>query len=106
MPVMSQWYSRARVVVVIITPPFSRADICALCDRVRVLLETHDAEVVICDVGDLVAPDASAVDVLARLELLARRCGCSVRLCNARRELTSLLTFTGLDEVVRVATIE
>jgi hypothetical protein len=106
MPVMSQWYSCAEVIVVIITPPISRGDIRALCNGVRVLSEAHDVEAVICDVGNVVAPDASAVDALARLELTARRCGCRVILCNACRDLTSLLALTGLDDVVGAANIE
>jgi hypothetical protein len=54
-----------------------------------------------CDVGVLPA-DAVALDALARLQLAARRVGLELELCNASRELCCLITFTGLEEVLRV----
>ena len=54
-----------------------------------------------CDVNSLDA-DLSTVDVLARLQLLARRAGQEVRLQNASPELWALLSLVGLDEVLRV----
>ena len=54
-----------------------------------------------CDVGAL-APDAAAVEVLARLQLAAQRIGLEIRLCRASSELRNLLVFCGLDEVLRV----
>jgi hypothetical protein len=54
-----------------------------------------------CDVGALPA-DAVALDALARLQLAARRVGLELELCNASRELCCLITFTGLEEVLRV----
>ena len=56
---------------------------------------------VVCDVGAL-APDGVAVDVLARLQLAARRLGLEIRLRHASRELQQLLAFVGLDDVLRV----
>ncbi len=41
-------------------------------------------------------PDLSAVDALARLQLAARRLGCSIRLRDACAELTELLDLVGL----------
>jgi ABC-type transporter Mla MlaB component len=61
---------------------------------------TPDADLIVCDVGALVDPDASTVDALARLALLARRLGCQVRLRNASNELQELLTLVGLGDVV------
>jgi hypothetical protein len=56
---------------------------------------------IICDVGAL-APDATAIDALARLRLTARREGLDLRLRGASRELCELLAFAGLDGVLGV----
>jgi hypothetical protein len=53
-----------------------------------------------CDVGGLADPDVSTIDVLARLQLAARRLGYRIRLCNASRELQELLAFMGLEDAV------
>ena len=45
-------------------------------------------------------PDMAVVDQLARLQLEARRLGCSIRLRNACSDLVELLQFSGLDDVV------
>ena len=55
----------------------------------------------VCDVHAL-APDAAAVDALARLQLAARRVGLEVRLRRASPELCCLIGFVGLAEVLRV----
>ena len=52
-----------------------------------------------CDVA-AAAPDAVTVDLLARLELAARRSGCRVRLENASPELCELIAFMGLRDVL------
>lgn len=44
--------------------------------------------------------DLSVVDDLARLQLAARRMGCSMRLRDACGELTALLAFLGLAQAV------
>ena len=56
---------------------------------------------IVCDVGAL-APDAAAIDALARLQLAARRLGLEIRLRHASNELLGLLAFVGLSEVLRV----
>ena len=56
---------------------------------------------IVCDVGAL-APDAAAVDALARLQLNAKRRGLEIRLRHASSELQELLAFLGLDDVLRV----
>ena len=48
-------------------------------------------ELSLCDVDEIVDPDPGSVDMLARLQLAARRIGC---------ELRSLLALTGLDDVL------
>jgi ABC-type transporter Mla MlaB component len=70
-------------------------------DRVRALLAAG-ADVVDCDVGALVAPDARVLEELLRLALTARRCGGSLRLLGVPDRLRDLLTATGLDAVVDV----
>jgi ABC-type transporter Mla MlaB component len=87
-------------IVLVIDGPIARADIPGLCERARVLLEGCDTEVVVCDVGTLVEPDAVVVDALARLQLTARRLGRRVRLVHACEPLQELLELTGLREVV------
>jgi hypothetical protein len=54
---------------------------------------------VICDVGAL-APDASSIDALARLQLTAKREGVDLRLRGASDELGQLLVFCGLAAVL------
>ncbi len=56
---------------------------------------------IVCDVCAL-APDGVAVDVLARLQLTARRLGLEIRLRHASGELQELLAFVGLRDVLRV----
>jgi hypothetical protein len=46
-------------------------------------------------------PDAVTVDLLARLELIARRSGRTLRLRNTSAELLDLVAFMGLDEVLK-----
>ncbi len=58
-----------------------------------------------CDV-DALPPSALTVDVLARLELAARRRGRRIRLHNASRELEELVAFMGLAGVLRWASVE
>jgi len=87
-------------IVYVIDGPIYRAAVPELCERVRVSLEGSDAELVVCDVGALVHPDAATVDALARLQLTARRLGLLVRLSRASRELRELLAFMGLRDVL------
>lgn len=77
-----------------------RADVAELCDRARPFLEAADADVIVCDVGALVEPDASAIDALARMQLAARRLGRRICLSHASNELQDLIALMGLREVV------
>jgi len=79
----------------------ARADVPAACERLRALIGACDADVVVCDVGDLVA-DLEAVEVLARLRLSARRLGCGLCLRGSSRALEQMLAFCGLCEVLPV----
>jgi ABC-type transporter Mla MlaB component len=82
------------------TSPEPSPAVAALCERLRRLLAETDCEVMTCDVGALVEPDASTVDALAQLQLAARRLGCRIELCHASLELQELLALMGLDGVV------
>ena len=90
--------SRPHVVTFAISGPITRADLPGLCDRVCAILGRSGATVV-CDVAG-VEPDAVTVDALARLQLAARGYGCKVRLRHATDELTQLVAFMGLDDVL------
>jgi ABC-type transporter Mla MlaB component len=87
-------------IVLAIGGPIARADIPALCERVEALLESSSAGVVVCDVGDVVEPDAVTVDTLARLALATQRRGRQLRLRNTCPDLLDLLALMGLVDVV------
>lgn len=89
-----------RTMVLIIGGEIAYADLSNLCRRTRSLLEGSGANLVICDVGDLFEPDAVAVDALARLQVIALRCGCRVRFRHASVRLRGLLDLMGLDDVL------
>jgi anti-anti-sigma regulatory factor len=76
------------------------ADVPELCRRVRRLLEETEEAWIVCDVARLHAPDAVAIDALARLQLAARRLGREIRLFGACEWLQDLLHITGLGEVL------
>jgi ABC-type transporter Mla MlaB component len=59
------------------------------------------ASTLVCDVGVL-APDAAAVDALARLQLDARRRGYEVVLRGASSQLLELLDLCGVRGVLRL----
>lgn len=86
-------------IVFAVVGALSRADLPAQCERVRNLVETSGAEVVLCDVSGLDAVDAVVIDLLARLQLTARRLGCRLRLRHPSAELCQLLAFAGLADV-------
>ena len=78
--------------------PITRADLPGLCARVCSVL-SGAGQVVRCDVAG-VEPDAVTVDALARLQLAATRCGCSICLCNASPALLELVELMGLANVL------
>jgi ABC-type transporter Mla MlaB component len=94
---MSHGHDPDRCVVSIGT--ITRADVPALCERLRTLVEGHDIAVVACEVG-AAAVDLATVETLVRLQLTARRLGCRIRLHDASRELGALLALCGLEEVL------
>ena len=86
--------------VLVIAGSISRTDIPELCERARELLAREDTSTILCDVGGLTDPDAAAIDVLARLQLMARRRGGEIRLVHAGAHLRELLDLAGLLDVV------
>ena len=91
--------SAPRTIAFAVRGPIERSDLPGLCDRVCALLERSGGGIALCDVGG-VEPDAVTVDALARLQLGARRHGCSVQLRNASPELLELVAFMGLTDVL------
>lgn len=71
-----------------------------LCDQVCLLLNGNEVSDVICDVGEVVGPDAVTVETLARLQLATQRLGIQVTLRRAPDELKELLHLTGLQAVI------
>jgi ABC-type transporter Mla MlaB component len=88
-----------RPVAVTIRAPLQRADLPGLYTRVGALFTANRGATLVCDVTG-VAIDAVAVEALARLQLGARRHGCTVRLLSAPRALIELASFMGLGHVV------
>ena len=88
------------MIVLVLSGPIDRWAVGRLCGRVLELLQRSDDDLVICDVGALVDPDAGTVEALCRLQLTARRLGRKVELLDARGKLRELLTLAGLSGVV------
>ena len=88
-----------RMLEIAVHGPIARSDLAGLRDRLCGLLAASEADVVLCDVKD-VDTDAETVDALARLQLAARRHGCSVLLRNASPALLELVAFMGLEDVL------
>lgn len=65
-----------------------------------VVLVCGDVEVVSWPLTGCGRPELGSVDELARLQLVARRLGCSIRLRDARVELLELLNLVGLADAV------
>ncbi|MDQ7910232.1 STAS domain-containing protein [Phytohabitans sp. ZYX-F-186] len=86
--------------VFVMGPSAGRADVPALSARLAAIVRERPAQVVVCDVRAITDPDARTVDVLARLQLAARRLGCVIRLYGAHPRLRDLLQLTGLSEVL------
>ena len=82
--------------VLVLSGPVTRDEVSGLCDDVRALLEAGRTGVVVCDVGGLGPPGLTAVDLLARLELAARRAGGRIRLRDPAPSLHALLDLVGL----------
>jgi ABC-type transporter Mla MlaB component len=91
--------TEARTVAFSLGGEVARADLPAIYDRVCDLLRTSGATTAFCDVKDA-RSDAVTLDALARVRLAARRHGCGLRLRGTPPELTALIAFAGLQEVL------
>jgi ABC-type transporter Mla MlaB component len=82
--------------------PVERAEIPALCERLRTMLAREGTGPVVFDIMSLEEPDAATVEALARLQLTALRSGRRIRLRNSCGELHDLLALVGLVELLPV----
>src|SRR5882757_3904627 len=82
--------------VLVLPGPVAKDEVPRLCDDVRARLEVSGSGVVVCDVAGLGPPGLGTVDLLARLELAARRAGGRIRLLNPPPALRALLDLVGL----------
>jgi anti-anti-sigma regulatory factor len=91
---------RPRTITVVVPTPVEGE---ALCRRIRERIEEHaGAELVICDLTHIRRPDAAVIDALARVELTARRLGCTVLYRHAHPDVRSLLDLAGLRQVLEL----
>ncbi|MEU5366588.1 STAS domain-containing protein [Streptomyces sp. NPDC005925] len=82
--------------VLVLSGPVTRAELPRLSAEVSALLRDTGAATVVCDVGGLGPPGLAHVDLLARLQLAARRAGGRIRLRSPDPALTALLGLVGL----------
>ncbi|PTM92404.1 MULTISPECIES: STAS domain-containing protein [unclassified Streptomyces] len=82
--------------VLVLPGPVTRDEVTRLCEDVRALLETGRTGVVVVDVAAIGPPGLGAVDLLARLELAARRARGRIRLRDPAPSLRALLDLVGL----------
>ncbi len=82
--------------VLVLAGPVTRDEVTGLSDEVRALLRTTRAGVVVCDVAGLGPPGLGTVELLARLQLAARRAGGRIRLRDPDPGLHALLDLVGL----------
>ncbi|MGW6910580.1 STAS domain-containing protein [Streptomyces sp. NPDC054940] len=82
--------------VLVLAGPVTRDEVAGLCDQVRGRLKASGVGVLVCDVGGLGPPGLGVVDLLARLQLAARRAGGRIRLRDADPALHALLDLVGL----------
>ncbi len=94
------WCAPAAGGVVALGGRLVRADLEAFCLRVCGLLPPAATGPIVCDVGEVIDPDAVTVEAMARLQLAARRAGRRVFLRRASPELCALLGLMGLSDAV------
>lgn len=82
--------------VLVLPGPVAKDEVPRLCTDVGALLRATGAGVVVCDVAGIGTAGLAAVDVLARLQLAARRAGGRIRLRGPDPALSALLGVVGL----------
>jgi anti-anti-sigma regulatory factor len=78
------------------------ASVVALGESLAIRLRGTDVDAVICEAPDTTDADVTTVDAVVRLQLVARRHGCSLSLRHPSRQLLDLLRLAGLTDVVVV----
>ncbi len=74
-------------------------ELSALSARLWALTGAAAGQEIACEVSGLAA-DAATVDALARLQLAAVRCGCTIRLRHPSAQLLDLVALMGLADVL------
>jgi ABC-type transporter Mla MlaB component len=87
-------------ITLILSGPVAREDVPKLLQRVGVILDRYEGDLIVCDVGNLDEPDAVTLDLLCRLQLTARRLGRRLLLLDAGGGLKDLIDWTGLTEAL------
>lgn len=90
-----------RILVVRVDRPIPAAHVPALTHAAARHLSTGRPDRVEVRVSGLDEPDLTTVDLLARLQLAAKRSGIPLRMVDASRRLLGLLALVGLDEALR-----
>ncbi|MFC7513069.1 STAS domain-containing protein [Streptomyces thermocarboxydus] len=83
--------------VLVLSGPLTSGEVSGPCEALRALLDGEGrGRVVVCDVAGLGPPGLAAVNMLARLQLTARRAGGRIRLRDPSPALCALLDLVGL----------
>lgn len=85
--------------MLVVAWPIADGDIAGLSERLRRVITTSGADVVVCDVHALPA-NCRALETLARLQLTARRANRTIRLQRASPAVQELLELAGLADVI------
>ncbi len=88
-------------VVRVVGPTLELEDYRALGEELAAVFGQPEVVEVICDVSEVTAPDATAVNALLRMQLAALRSGKRLTLRGSRPHLRMLLWLYGLEEVLR-----
>ncbi len=87
-------------IVIVNGPSLRLEDFTTLGPEFAALLDQPDVAEVVCDVSRVTAPEAAAVNALARLQLAAVRDGKRIRLRSPSPQLRCLIWLCGLTEVL------
>ncbi|MGW4019762.1 STAS domain-containing protein [Streptomyces sp. NPDC005009] len=85
--------------VLVLNGPLVQGEVSGPCDALRALMDSGgggSGRVVVCDVAGLGPAGLAAVNLLARLQLTARRAGGRIRLRDPSPALCALLDLVGL----------
>jgi hypothetical protein len=86
-------------IILAIPRPIARADLPGLYERVCAQLKVSGATVAVCIVAD-VDVSAKTIDAIARLRLATKQHQCELRLRGASQDLSDLVHFCGLANVL------